>query len=73
MKGGIAYGSPSNENAEAILEKLRKNLASRGVNGIIGIGKVFRIADDDNSGALNAEEFKKSMREHKVNIPDDQL
>ena len=46
-----------------LLEQFRTRLAKRGSRGIMGLGRQFRIADDDNSKALNMEEFKKAVVE----------
>ena len=48
---------------EPILEKLRSQLKKRGTRGIVGIGRKFRIMDDDGSDSIDMEEFKKGMRE----------
>jgi hypothetical protein len=49
---------------------LRKKLAARGARGILGLGKLFRIIDDDRSGQLDEVEFKKALKEYKMNIDD---
>jgi len=35
---------------EEMLKRVRDRLKARGARGIIGIGKSFKIMDDDNSG-----------------------
>jgi hypothetical protein len=50
---------------QVILGKLRAELKSRGASGIVGLGRKFRIMDDDGSKSLNMAEFKKAMRECK--------
>ena len=52
------------------VEILRKKLAARGARGILGLGKLFKIIDDDRSGQLDAVEFKKALKEYKLNIDD---
>jgi len=43
----------SGGNINEILEKVKVKLASRGARGIIGMGKQFKIFDDDNSRSLD--------------------
>lgn len=51
-----------------LVERFRAALKRRGTRGIMGIGRSFRIADDDRSGSLCMEEFKKCMRDFRVGI-----
>lgn len=37
---------------------------NRGARGIVGLGRKFRIADDDNSGFIDFAEFQKVISEH---------
>eukprot|EP01035_Chromulina_nebulosa_P017555 gene17555-23119_t len=53
---------------EAIANKLRQQLASQGAKGIIGLGRKFRIMDDDGSNSLSLDEFTKGMKECKMNL-----
>lgn len=39
-------------------------MRGRGASGIIGLGRAFRIADDNNSGNLEMDEFKKAIYEY---------
>jgi Ca2+-binding EF-hand superfamily protein len=45
---------------------LRAKLQSRGARGIIGLGKSFRIMDDNNSRSLDVDEFGKAIRDYKL-------
>lgn len=40
-----------------LMERFREKLAKRGNRGIMGLGRSFKIADDDRSGSLGSEEF----------------
>ena len=50
------------------MAELRKEMASRGARGITGIGRRFKIADDDGSGMLTQDEFKKVMQECAIDL-----
>jgi len=50
------------------LEKLRLQCLARGANGIQGLGRSFRIIDDDNSRSLDVKEFTKGCHDYGVNL-----
>ncbi|XP_040276909.1 calcyphosin-like protein isoform X2 [Bufo bufo] len=50
------------------LEKLRLQCLSRGSAGIKGLGRVFKIMDDDNSRSLDFKEFLKGLNDYGVMI-----
>jgi len=54
------------------IEKLRLLCLQRGASGILGLGKSFRIMDDNNSGDLNYDEFKKGMKDTGLNLNDEE-
>lgn len=56
-----------------MLEHIRKRIAARGARGIQGIGKKFKIADDNNSKSLDREEFKKAMHDFRIGLSDKQV
>lgn len=41
-------------------------MAQRGARGIIGLKRVFKIMDDDNSGYLDVNEFNKALKDYRV-------
>lgn len=53
---------------DQLVEKFRERLASRGARGIIGLGRVFKIMDDDNSKTLDQYEFLKAVADYRVGI-----
>lgn len=52
---------------------MRDKIKQRGARGIIGLQRVFKIMDDDNSKSLDRNEFRKAIKDFKVEIPDDQI
>lgn len=60
---------PAMNYSEAqLMETFRTKLAARGNRGIMGLGRQFKIADDDNTGALNMEEFKKCVHDFRIGL-----
>jgi len=57
-----------NYSEKQLVENFRKALAKRGGRGIFGLARQFKIADDDNSKALNVEEFVKCVHDFRVGI-----
>ena len=59
---------PMNYTEAQLMEVFRKKLAARGSRGIMGLGRQFKIADDDGSKNLNVEEFKKAVHDFRVGL-----
>lgn len=55
------------------VEKLRQACIARGATGILSIGRLFRIKDDDGSRSLEYPEFEKAIREYGLNMPKDEI
>lgn len=55
------------------LEKLRLVCLSRGASGIKGIGRQFRIIDDDGSKSLDKKEFYKGCTDFGANLSKDEM
>lgn len=72
-----AGGSPSKAGgsggSEDLLERLRTKLASRGARGIIGLGKQFRIMDDNNSRSLDLYEFTKALKDYMLGFSEPEI
>ncbi|NXI05652.1 CAPSL protein, partial [Pachycephala philippinensis] len=54
------------------LERLRLQCLARGSAGIKGLGRVFRVIDDDNSRTLDFNEFLRGLRDYAVLINRDE-
>jgi len=52
---------------------LRLACLSRGASGIKGLGRTFRIFDDDGSKSLNFSEFKKGLRDYGLHLEPDEV
>jgi Ca2+-binding EF-hand superfamily protein len=63
----------SGSAADNAINKLRTKLASRGARGFIGIQKQFKIMDDNNSGTIDVREFKKAIKDFKVDLNDNEI
>jgi Ca2+-binding EF-hand superfamily protein len=50
-------------SGDPILDSLRSQLFAHGAAGIQGLARKFRIMDDDGSGTLDLNEFRKGMKE----------
>uniref|UniRef100_A0A673KWU6 Calcyphosin-like protein n=1 Tax=Sinocyclocheilus rhinocerous TaxID=307959 RepID=A0A673KWU6_9TELE len=56
--------------ADAVQE-LRQQCLKRGAAGIKGLGRTFRIMDDDGSKSLNFQEFEKGLENYAVSVGKD--
>lgn len=56
-----------------LLIKFREKISARGTRGIFGIRRSFMIADDNNSKAIDFQEFKKLLRDYRYDINDADL
>jgi Ca2+-binding EF-hand superfamily protein len=66
--------SPSTSpNADQLLGKVRAKLQERGTRGFIGIRRVFKIADYNNSGSLCESEFLQVFRDYRLQVSDEEL
>ena len=74
MGGGATSGGnqaddiPMNATEAQLMERFRERLAKRGSRGIMGLGRSFKIADDDRSGSLGMEEFQKAIHDFRVGL-----
>lgn len=56
------------DKAVDLVEKLRCLCLARGVSGIKRFGKTFRIMDDDQSGQLDFNEFRKGINDYGLHL-----
>ena len=70
-KGHIAPKADNSQKVNQLLAVFKLAVMKRGAKGIIGLQRVFKICDDDESGALNRAEFSKALREYKIEISDE--
>jgi Ca2+-binding EF-hand superfamily protein len=66
-------GIPQTATEAQILEHVQKKIAARGARGISGIGKKFKIADDNGNKSLDKEEFKKAMHDFRIGLHEKQV
>lgn len=58
---------------DPLMKKLKVQLATRGAKGILGLGRLFKIMDDDRSNCLSFAEFRKAMKEFKMTLSEVEL
>lgn len=51
-----------------LLEVFRKKVQQRGVRGLFGLARLFKIMDDDQSKTLSRAEFEKACRDFKTEL-----
>lgn len=66
--GNESNDPPMNATEAQLLEHFRTRLAKRGGRGIAGLGRQFKIADDDRSHSLDMEEFKKAIHDFRIGL-----
>lgn len=56
------------EKGQAVLEKFRTKLFSRGSNSLITLARQFKIIDDDNSKSLSYDELVKVVKDFRIDL-----
>jgi Ca2+-binding EF-hand superfamily protein len=62
----------SGATGEELLDMMRQKILARGTRGILAMGKLFKIIDDNNSRSLDMDEFRKVTKELRLNFSDAQ-
>jgi hypothetical protein len=55
------------------LERLRKELKAKGANGMLGLMRQFKLADDDASKSLSHVEFAKAIKSYGLDLTEPEL
>lgn len=55
------------------MERFRNKIKSRGARGIMGLGRLFRIYDDNGNGSLDIQEATKGLEELRIGLTSDQI
>ena len=58
---------------ELMVERFREQLLKRGVRGIIGLKKQFKVLDLNENAALEYSEFSKAVRDYRIQVEENDL
>ena len=56
------------KNDDELTTVFRQKLAARGARGLLGMQRIFKIMDDNNSGTLDIQEFWKALCDFRVPV-----
>lgn len=65
--------SATSKQVELIVQRIRNRLISRGARGFISLYRVGRILDADHDGMLNLSEFRRAIRDHRIEVTDPEI
>ena len=72
---GTTYVDPRikglEERFQVLINQIKDTLMSRGIRGILGLGRLFRIMDSDNSQTLNFYEFSKALTDARLHFSEE--
>jgi Ca2+-binding EF-hand superfamily protein len=63
----------ANQELDAMINLFRERIRMRGARGMIGLQRIFKIMDDDNSRTLSIGEFTKACRDFRVGISEEYI
>ena len=66
----IQFDTCCEYRASDLIKAFRAKMLQRGARSIIGIGRVFKIMDDNRSGTLDLQEFAKGCEESRLQFTD---
>ena len=58
---------------QVIIARVKTSLKAHGAHGFVGLQRKFRIMDDDNDRGISLSEFKKGMKELKMDLSESEL
>ena len=61
------------DSPQSLLRLFMDKLRARGARGMIGLQRIFKIMDDDESGALSLREFSKACKDFKIGISEENV
>lgn len=65
--------SEQSSNEDPLLLKFRDKISSRGTRGVLGLSKLFKIADDDESKSLSYQEFAKVLKDLRLEFSNEDV
>ena len=57
----------------ALLGLFKDKLKGRGARGMVGLQRIFKIMDDDNTGNLSRREFAKACKDFRIGISEENI
>jgi Ca2+-binding EF-hand superfamily protein len=64
-----AKGSDA-KGGDALIDAFRKKILARGARGMLGLSRLFKIIDDNNSKSLDLSEFNKCCKDFRLEFPE---
>ena len=61
------------DSPQALLGLFKDKLRGRGARGMIGLQRVFKMMDDDESGTLSVREFGKACKDFRIGISEENV
>ena len=61
------------EKSNIALKKFKKEMISRGCNGLISLQRQFKLLDENNSKTLDYNEFSQALKDYQINLSDEEI